>query len=143
MEIKIKKVRNDATIPTYGTEEAACFDLYSAEYGRVMPNYHSVFSTGLAFEIPEGYCMKIYSRSGQGFAHNIRLANCVGIIDSDYRGEIKVKLTSDSNHEVYDVKPGDRIAQCEIVPVIKAGFVVVDALSETKRGAGGFGSTGK
>lgn len=142
MEINVKVLRDNAILPTYATDGSACFDIYSTEIGRVFPNHHSVFRTGLAFEIPEGYCLKIYSRSGQGFAHDIRLANCVGIIDSDYRGELMVKLASDSNHAHYEVKPGDRIAQGELVPVIKAQFKIAEDLTKTARGESGFGSTG-
>lgn len=87
--------------------------------------------------------MRIYSRSGHGFNNSVRLSNCVGIIDSDYRGEIKVSLTHDSICGKLDVKDGDRIAQAEITLMYRTSFTVVEDISETTRGAGGFGSTGK
>lgn len=143
MEINVKQLIKEAIIPTYATEGAACFDIYSVESGSVPPNFHRSFRTGLAFEIPVGYVMKIYSRSGHGFKDDVRLANCVGIIDSDYRGELRVKLASDSNHNFFNVKAGDRIAQGEIVPVERITFNISENLTETQRGEGGFGSTGK
>src|SRR5690606_14138784 len=94
------------------------------------------FATGLAFEVPPGWVMLIFSRSGHGFNSNTRLANCVGVIDSDYRGEVKVKLTSDGGFlKVYD---GDRIAQAMLVPAVAVQLVEVDKLSATDRGEGGF-----
>lgn len=146
-EVKIKKLHPDAIVPTYATDGAACFDLYAiipAPYccEKVEYNKPTTFRTGLAFEIPEGWVMRIYSRSGHGFNNNTRLANCVGIIDSDYRGEVKVKLAYDSFNGQLEVKNGDRIAQAEITPMYRTSFTVVDDLSETDRGAGGFSSTG-
>ena len=87
--------------------------------------------------------MLVYSRSGHGFKHDTRLANCVGVIDSDYRGELMVKLTYDGAEDGPFIEPGDRIAQAMIVPVSQVSFDVVDELSDTVRGSGGFGSTGK
>ena len=142
MDVKIKKLHPSAQEPAYGTDGAACFDLYSVEGTVVHARDSVVIRTGLAFEIPEGYVMRIYSRSGHGFRHDVRLSNCVGIIDSDYRGEVMVKLTNDNNDVAMHVKAGDRIAQAEIAPVIRVGFQAVEELSDTKRGDGGFGSTG-
>lgn len=149
-KVKIKKLHPDAIIPTYGTDGAACFDLYALQVdglsiiGNVINDDSPVICrTGLSFEIPHGYAMMIYSRSGHGFKQDIRLANCVGVIDSDYRGEVMVKLTCDLYKELPDViKPGDRVAQAMIVPVDRVEFETVDELSGTDRGAGGFGSTG-
>lgn len=145
MIIKIKKLHERAMIPTFATEGAACFDLYAmVEDSKKVSIYkHSpaIIRTGLAFEIPKGHAMMIYSRSGHGFKNDVRLANCVGVIDSDYRGEVKVKLTCD-NEDFY-VSHGDRIAQAMIIPVPAIeGFLVSNELSETERGDGGFGSTG-
>lgn len=143
VQVKIKKLDERAIIPQYQSEGAACFDLHAIEDGLVHVN--GTFRTGLAMEIPEGYVMLVFSRSGHGFSKDIRLANCVGVIDSDYRGEIKVKLTND-NFRPYirtmDVQVGDRIAQGMILPIPKVEFVEGD-LSDTKRGSGGFGSTGQ
>jgi len=144
MEIKIKKLHPDAMIPKYATEFSACFDLCAympdQSAGYIWPK---VLSTGLAFEIPRGYAMMIYSRSGHGFNNDIRLANCVGVIDSDYRGEVKVKLANDDSYGQFLLfSHGDRIAQAMIIPVPDVNFIEVDDLTETERGAGGFGSTG-
>lgn len=148
MEINIKKLHPRAITPTYATDGSACFDLYAIidnlnKCETVSINKPHTFSTGIAFEIPAGWVMRIYSRSGHGFNRDTRLANCVGIIDSDYRGEVKVKLTNDSIDGLLVINNGDRIAQAEITPMYRAEFIEVDDLSETTRGAGGFGSTGK
>ena len=143
MDIKIKKLHSSAQEPTYGTDGAACFDLYSVSDTVVHARDSNVVRTGLVFEIPEGYVMRIYSRSGQAFKHEVRLSNCVGVIDSDFRGEVMVKLANDSNYVALNVKTGDRIAQAEITPVIRVGFKEVEEVSDTKRGEAGFGSTGK
>ena len=161
MELKVRKLYRDAELPKYGTDGAACFDLQAYAAGEitkadaVVLNKHGIsahveihpgasmeFSTGLAFEIPEGFALMIYSRSGHGFRHGLRLANCVGIIDSDYRGEVVVSLRNDGARP-YCVNAGDRIAQAMLVPAPRFSFVEVDELSETARGAGGFGSTGQ
>lgn len=151
MQIKIKKIHPDAKEPAYATDGSGCFDLramsVSESHGMgasVDHNSPVTCGTGLAFEIPPGLAMLIFSRSGHGFKHETRLANCVGVIDSDYRGEVMVKLTSDSESD-YDslfVKPGDRVAQALIVQAERIDFKVVDELSDTARGDGGFGSTG-
>lgn len=154
MKVKIKKLHPDAIVPTYGTSGAACFDLYAiedADMSSLLPSDCQMpvefygactFRTGLAFEVPEGHVMQVYSRSGHGFKHGVRLSNCTGIIDSDYRGELMVKLHNDGD-DPFMVKKGDRIAQAMIVPVNQVSFDVVDELSDTDRGEGGFGSTGK
>ena len=152
MQIKIKKIHPDAKEPTYATDGSGCFDLRAMSVSEA----HAIGAfvdqggpvtcgTGLAFEIPPGWAMLIFSRSGHGFKHETRLANCVGVIDSDYRGEVMVKLTSDSdsNHDSLFVKPGDRVAQALIVQAERIDFNVVDELSDTARGDGGFGSTGE
>jgi len=147
--LKIKKIHPDAITPTYATDGSACFDLYACGIGvedcqAVYPEFSQLIRTGLAFEIPKGHVMMIYSRSGHGFKNDIRLSNCVGVIDSDYRGELMVKLCSDAVHldDGMDVKDGDRIAQAMIIPVDRVEFEVVEELSDTERGDGGFGSTG-
>lgn len=147
MQIKIKKTSPLAKTPTYATDGSGCFDLYAINTlaTLVHEGYPVTFDTGLAFEIPPGYGMFILSRSGHGFNFDTRLANCVGFIDSDYRGEIMVKLTTDIERDEampLTILPGDRIAQACILPVPRIGFNVVQALSETARGTGGFGSTG-
>lgn len=144
MELKVKKLHPDAKIPTYGSKGAACFDIYAFDEGAVYTTFqhHATFGTGISFDIPDGYSMLVYSRSGHGFKDNLRLANCVGVIDSDYTGELKVKLTIDDG-SFFSVKNGDRIAQAMLVPVNQVSFTEVHELKETDRGANGFGSTGK
>ncbi len=142
MQINIKKLSGLAFTPTYGTEFAACFDIYSADSGMVSSIAPKIFGTGLSFEIPEGYVMMVYSRSGHGFKSGIRLANCVGIIDSDYRGELMVKLVCDDSSKNVFVARGERIAQAMVIPVQQNTFNVVRDLSDTERGGDGFGSTG-
>lgn len=141
MELKIKKLDPKAITPTYGTEGAACFDISSIDSGVMTPHSALNFKTGLSFEVPEGHVMLVFSRSGTGFKHNTRLANCVGVIDSDYRGELMVKLTGDANANLH-VAAGDRIAQAMVIPVKQVTFLEVDELSSTERGTGGLGSTG-
>lgn len=144
MKLKVKKLHPDAIIPTYATEGSACFDLHAIDDGHVDDISHpmDILGTGLAFEIPKGYQMLVFSRSGHGFNHEVRLANCVGVIDSDYRGEVKVKLTADSEG-CLTIRKGDRIAQAQLIPVHRVTFEEVSELTETERGNGGFGSTGK
>lgn len=141
--VNIVKTHPDAVVPFYGTLGAACFDLYSTESTTVLPQCGSKFiGTGITFEIPSGYVMLVYSRSGHGFKNDIRLCNSVGVIDSDYRGEVMVKLHNDGK-EPYEVAKGERIAQGMIVPYNKVSFTVTDSLTDSERGVGGFGSTGK
>jgi dUTP pyrophosphatase len=101
------------------------------------------YSTGLAFEVPEDHVMLVFSRSGHGFKSDVRLSNCVGVIDSDYRGELKVKLTCDKQGWGLEINAGDRVAQGMIIPIEKVQFEEVKELSQTERGKNGFGSTGK
>jgi len=137
MNIKIKKIHEDAVVPYYASAGAACFDLVAIE--DVMLNNTGTFRTGLSFEVPSGYVMLVFSRSGHGFKDDVRLSNCVGVIDSDYRGEVMVKLRADQNRKAY--YKGNRIAQALILPVAQVEFTPVDNLGVTDRGSGGFGST--
>lgn len=148
MKVKIKKLTDNAITPTYGTSGAACFDIYVSEvpYEKIWSDEPVMCGTGLSFEVPDGHVMLIFSRSGHGFNNDVRLANCTGVIDSDYRGELKVKLTCDINSSidsVLSIAIGDRIAQAMIIPFEQVQFEVVDELSPTDRGTNGFGSTGK
>jgi dUTP pyrophosphatase len=144
--LKVKRLDPRAFIPQYQTPGAACFDLHAVlpEHSQVIvyEGAPAVFDTGLAFEIPPGWVLKVYSRSGHGFKQDVRLANAVGVIDSDYVGEVKVKLTADPHGEM-TVKHGDRIAQAMLEPAERVTFIEVDTLSDTQRGANGFGSTDK
>jgi len=142
MKLRIQKLHPAAGAPKFATDGAACFDLQTIEAGEVGPcggTYQ--FRTGLAFEVPAGHVMLIFSRSGHGFKNSISLVNCVGVIDSDYRGEVQVKLRNDSPIS-FGFEPGDRIAQAMILPVPALEPELADALTETQRGTGGFGSTG-
>lgn len=148
IKLRVKKLVAEAIIPQYATPGAACFDLHALldngqELEGVYPGLPKIFRTGLSFEIPEGHVMLIYSRSGHGFKNDTRLSNCVGVIDADYRGEVKVKLTKDSLGGILNVQKGDRIAQAMVIPVDKVTFEEVDELGSTERGEGGFGSTGQ
>lgn len=142
MQLKYKKLHPDAIAPRYATEGAACFDIAALNGELVMPKQPAEIATGLSFEVPSGYVMLVFSRSGHGFKYGVRLANCVGVIDSDYRGELMVKLTSDDG-ELMRVFAGDRIAQAMIIPIPSVELVEADELSETARGVNGLGSTGR
>lgn len=151
MQVNVKKIHEDVQLPVYATEGAACFDLHAyLPDGPITlyPGNTVNISTGLIFEVPEGYVLKIYSRSGHGYKNRVRLVNSVGIVDSDFRGEVRAGLISDYESESGHPKPlvinhGDRIAQGMIDKVEQIGFNIVSEVSETARGTGGFGSTGK
>ena len=141
MKVNVQKLHPAASLPTYATTGAACFDLRTIEHGRVPARGSAKFRTGLAFEVPAGHVLKVYSRSGHGFKNGLRLSNATGIVDSDYRGELMVSITNDSA-TAFEFEPGDRIAQAMILPFPQVELVEAASLSETARGAGGFGSTG-
>lgn len=144
MKINIKKMSENARIPTYGSEFAAGADLYalSDENIEFRPNETKFVHTGIVMEIPRGYVGLIYARSGLACKHGLAPANKVGVIDSDYRGEIMVALHNHSE-DAFVIEPGERIAQMVITPFIHADYFEVSELSDTNRGEGGFGSTGK
>lgn len=143
MNIKIKKLNESAKIPTYGTDFSAGADLYACIDSdiEIKPSETVLIKTGLSMEIPEGYAGLIYPRSGISIKRGLAPANKVGVIDSDYRGEIMVALHNHSSI-VQKVEVNERIAQLVITPYLKANFNEVDTLDETVRGEGGFGSTG-
>lgn len=144
MELKIKKLRDQAVLPQRQTPGSVGYDLcacIAAEF-TIEPGEQALFPTGFAMEVPEGYAGMIFSRSGLGIKHGIAASNGVGVIDSDYRGEIHVGLRN-SSRVPYTVHPGDRIAQLIIMPVSLPEIVEVEDLTETQRGTGGFGSTGQ
>ncbi len=148
MKLGVKLIHPGARMPTYATSGAACFDLYAvSDIPHELYQGTSVtISTGLIFDIPEDYVLIVYSRSGHGFNYDIRLANCVGIIDSDYRGELKIKLTRDESPgswlNQFHIQQGDRIAQAMLMPIQQVQLVQVDEVEATGRGMGCFGSTG-
>jgi len=143
-EIKVKKIREGAVVPKIATAGSAAADLYACiDEAVVIPARGStVIPTGIAIAVPEGYGAFIFARSGLGIKHGVAPRNCVGVIDSDYRGEVCVGLMNNSDKD-YTVEPKDRIAQMAIMPVMAAEYVLCDELSDTERGEGGFGSTGK
>ena len=143
-DLRIKKLRDNAQMPTYGSEFAAGADMYAAidEAVTIGPNETKLIPTGLAFEIPEGYAGFVYARSGLASKKGLAPANKVGVIDADYRGEVMVAL---HNHgtEAQTVEAGERIAQMIIAPFVAVNYVFSDELDDTVRGEGGFGSTGR
>lgn len=143
-EIAVKKLDERAVLPTYGSEAAAGADLYAVADDEIVfaPGETKFVRTGLAMEIPEGYAGLIYARSGLACKRGLAPANKVGVIDSDYRGEVMVAL---HNHSAVEQKiaPGERIAQLVVTPFLRAEFAEAAQLGETARGEGGFGSTGR
>lgn len=149
MELKIKalspKMGREIPLPRYQTVGAAAMDLCACvdEAVTLAPGQRIGIPTGIAIALPSpDYAALVFVRSGMGFKHGIGLSNGVGVIDSDYRGEISVGLVNLSGED-YTIRPGDRIAQLMVVPVVRPELVQVDELDETERGAGGFGSTGR
>ena len=139
--VNVLKLTDTATIPARGSDESAGYDIYADEDVVIPPHSRHCVHTGLAMEIPKGYFGGIYARSGIALKNGVRPSNCVGVIDSDYRGEIGVALTNDSDDE-FKIKTGYRIAQLIIHKLPNIEFIEVDALSNTVRSDGGFGSTG-
>ena len=144
MKVRLKKLNEKAIIPTYGSEYSAGADLYACIENDIViePGKTAFISTGLAMELSEGYVALIYARSGLACKRGLAPANKVGVIDCDYRGEIKVALHNHSD-EAQTVSVGERIAQMVVTPYIKCDFEEATELSDTVRGEGGFGSTGR
>ncbi len=144
MRIRIKKLSDTAGIPERGSSSAAGYDLRAdvQEPVIVAPHETRMIPTGLSLEIPEGYFGGIFARSGLAAREGLRPSNCVGVVDSDYRGPVMVALHNDSE-EARTVDPYERIAQLIILPFLAAEFELCEELAETVRGKGGFGSTGK
>ncbi len=146
MKLRIKKLNPNAVIPSYGTDFAAGADLYACidETVSIDCGETKMIGTGVALEIPTGYVGLVFTRSGLACKKGLAPANKVGVIDSDYRGEIKVALHNhNGSGEALSVENGERIAQIAIVPYLKAEFEETDDLENTERGESGFGSTGK
>ena len=149
MELNVKalspKIGTEIPAPFYASAGAAAMDLHACvdQAVTIPAGGRAVIPTGIAIALPSaGYVALVFARSGLGIKHGIAPANCVGVIDSDYRGEIRVGLTNLSDTP-YTVQPGDRIAQLAVMPVVQAELERVDSLDDTGRGTGGFGSTGK
>lgn len=141
--MKIKKLTSTAIIPTKGSQDAAGWDLYADIESAVgiQPHETKMIGTGVAMALPKFTFGALYARSGLASKQGLRPANCVGVVDNDYRGEVKVPLHNDSN-EVQIISPGDRIAQLVIQTYLETSMEEVDDLDATERGEGGFGSTG-
>lgn len=144
MRIRIKKLTETAKLPTRGSASAAGYDLYAdiPEEITIAPGETRMISTGLSMEIPEGYFGAIFARSGLAMKEGLRPGNCVGVVDSDYRGPFLIGLHNDSS-SVRTVESGERIAQMVVIPYLPVEFEETDSLNDTARGEGGFGSTGK
>ena len=143
--LKIKKLKDNAKIPFRATEGSAGMDLYACidEAVTIKPHEIKLIPTGIAIALESAdYVAYIYARSGLAIKHGIAPANCVGVIDSDYRGEVCVGLVNQTEND-FTIEPNERIAQMVIAPVILPEIEIVDELDDTARGAGGFGSTGK
>jgi dUTP pyrophosphatase len=142
--IRVKKLKENAMIPTYGSAEAAGADLYACleEDVQIQPGQTVFIPTGLSMEIPKGTAGLIYARSGLACKRGLAPANKVGVIDSDYRGEFIVALHNHGKNP-QTISHGERVAQLVITPVLNVAFLEVEELSDTQRAAGGFGSTGK
>jgi dUTP pyrophosphatase len=139
IKVKVKKLHADAKVPIHASEEAAGFDFYSIEDVEIAPGQTVLVRTGLSFEIPKSYCYQIWDRSGMGVKG---IHHFAGLIDSDYRGEIKIVLHNSTSNP-YKIVKGDRIAQGIFLPYFQGDFEEVQELNDSKRGQGGFHSTGK
>ena len=144
VKVNIKKLNENATIPTYGSQFSAGADLYACNEEPIVikPHQTVLVKTGIALEIPEGYAGLIYARSGIATKRGLAPGNKVGVVDSDYRGEVMVALHNHSSI-VQEIEPNERIAQLVVTPFLKVDFCETDELTDTVRGEGGFGSTGK
>ena len=144
MVIQLKKLKENALLPARGSKHAAGYDLHACleEDVVILPGQTAKIGTGLAIAVPDGYFGAVFARSGLASKEGLRPANCVGVCDSDYRGEYIIALHNDSD-TARTVHHGDRIAQLVILPFLPAEFEESEDLPETARGAGGFGSTGK
>lgn len=143
MKIRLKRLSETAILPSRGSSEAAGYDLYAdIEETRILPGETKKIPAGISVEIPSGYFGGIFARSGLSTKEGLRPANCVGVVDADYRGPVMVALHNDSDVERV-ITPGEKIAQMVIMPFLAVEFEEVEDLSDTERGEGGFGSTGK
>lgn len=145
VQIPVRKLREDARLPLSGSEYSAGYDLYACtgtEKTVIAPHTTVMIGTGLACAVPTGYFGALFARSGLAAKEGLRPANCVGVLDSDYRGEIKIALHNDTDQE-RSIQDGERIAQLVVMPYLAVSFSQVEELEETGRGEGGFGHTGK
>lgn len=143
MELRVTRLRDDARVPTRAHEGDAGLDLYAAEVASLEPGRRASVGTGIAVAIPPGHAGLVLPRSGLAKRHGITLPNAPGLIDSGYRGELRVLLLNADPFERFEVGPGDRIAQLVVTPFAEAEPVDVEQLNETARGLAGFGSSGR
>jgi dUTP pyrophosphatase len=143
MELRVARLKPEATLPARAHEGDAGLDLYACEAAHIGPGERWGVGTGVAVEIPEGHAGLVLPRSGLAVKHGIALVNAPGLIDAGYRGEIRVLLLNTDPAEIFRVEPGDRIAQLVIAPIALAEPVEVEALADSARGDGGFGSSGR
>ena len=143
MDLKCRMLAATATLPTQATPGDAGLDLYASEPARLEPGARASVGTGIAIEIPEGHAGLVLPRSGWAAKHGIALVNAPGLIDAGYRGEVRVLLLNTDRDEAFEISEGDRIAQLLVVPFASLEPVESDALAESERGDGGFGSTGR
>lgn len=142
LKLGVLRTHTEAVMPQYQSDGAACFDLHAVESAAIAPGIACTVGTGLAFDIPDGWVLLVYSRSGHGFKNGVRLANCVGVIDPDYIGEVRVRLHNDSRG-VFIVNKGDRIAQAVLQRAEQVNLVELQVITKsTERGCNGLGSTG-
>lgn len=144
IDVKIKYLSENAVCPEYSTDGSLGMDLSAAldKPLTIKAGERALIPLGFAIQIPEGWGAFVFPRSGLSFKKGITMANCVGVIDTDYTGEVKVSAINLSDKD-YTINPGDRVAQLVFLPVEKARFIQAESLDDTERGAGGFGSTGK
>jgi dUTP pyrophosphatase len=142
MEIPYIKLKDNARVPERATEGSVGYDLCACEDTALPPRGRAMIPTGIAAALPNGYVGLIFGRSGLGVKHGVTMANGVGVIDSDYRGELNVALVNHSDI-TYNIKSGDRVAQLLIMPVASVQFIPAESLEGTERGESGFGSTGR
>lgn len=143
MELRVAKLKDEATLPTRAHEGDAGLDLYACEVAHIGPGERWSVGTGVALEIPEGHAGLVLPRSGLAMKHGIALVNAPGLIDAGYRGEVRVLLLNTDPAETFRVVPGDRIAQLVVAPIALAEPVEVLELADSARGDGGFGSSGR
>jgi dUTP pyrophosphatase len=143
VELRVQRVREEARLPSRAHGGDAGLDLYAAEAATIDPGERTTVATGIAVEVPPGYAGLVLPRSGLAARHGIALVNAPGLIDSGYRGEVKVLLLNTDRADAFEISPGDRIAQLVLSPVAGAEPVEVTDLQMSARGAGGFGSSGR
>jgi dUTP pyrophosphatase len=143
VDLRVRRLREEATLPSRAHEGDAGLDLHAAEAATIAPGERATVATGIALEIPAGFAGLVLPRSGLAARHGIALVNAPGLIDCGYRGEVKVLLLNTDRTEAFEISPGDRIAQLLLSPVTEAEPVEVSELEMSARGTGGFGSSGR